>query len=386
MVLAGCWPQPDGDADRSGHNPFEATLTTANVANLQPRWRRELVGLTGSPVTSTGGVHVVTSTGPSNNPTLHTVRPGDGSTAWASPITDFPHRGLSGPWVIADQVTAGWFYWQVRPIIVDAGAPSFDVADGDFVADIGDGAVEAQRGRRVLVRREAMSDPLTLSTYFQLLDLDTHGLVSQWTVPGSAFRVTLGQHRLYVSGFGKVEARSTADAALAWTAPVPGWARRPVLSADEATVYVVGDPVDGDATLHALDAATGSVLWTAPLGPDAEMPALAEGRLHVPVSTGEVLTFNAAGCGAASCPPLWRSSTGAARVPAGQPAVAGGVVFTTWTDGTVTGGDAAGCATPPCAPLWSGATGVGAAVGGPIVSNGQVYARTDDHLVAFGLP
>jgi outer membrane protein assembly factor BamB len=68
-----------------------------------------------------------------------------------------------------------------------------------------------------------------------------------------------------------------------------------------------------------------------------------------------------------------------------QPAVAGGLVFTGATDGSVHAFEAGGCDAATCTPLWS--TSVGAAVrGDPAVSNGTLYVGTTGALVAFGLP
>jgi outer membrane protein assembly factor BamB len=66
--------------------------------------------------------------------------------------------------------------------------------------------------------------------------------------------------------------------------------------------------------------------------------------------------------------------------------VAGGVVFAGADDGTVRAFDAAGCGAPSCAPLWSDATG-SATTGAPAVNQGRLYVGTaDGRVVAYGLP
>jgi outer membrane protein assembly factor BamB len=59
------------------------------------------------------------------------------------------------------------------------------------------------------------------------------------------------------------------------------------------------------------------------VAPSAD-PALAEGRLYVPLANGDLAVFPAGGCGAATCDAAWRAHLDVAGV---QPAVAGGVVF-----------------------------------------------------------
>lgn len=60
--LAGCWPVPGQNADRTGENAFESAISPADVATPTQRWAFPAAGPTGQPmqdpVVSTGGVHV----------------------------------------------------------------------------------------------------------------------------------------------------------------------------------------------------------------------------------------------------------------------------------------------------------------------------------------
>jgi outer membrane protein assembly factor BamB len=65
--------------------------------------------------------------------------------------------------------------------------------------------------------------------------------------------------------------------------------------------------------------------------------------------------------------------------------VAGGVVYVGSVDGTIRAFDAAGCGAPTCPARWT--VDAGAPVtGGLAVYGGQLYAGTGEGLVAYGLP
>lgn len=160
-----------------------------------------------------------------------------------------------------------------------------------------------------------------------------------------------------------------------WSVALDGTAAtRPVLADGEAAVYVGTDA----GTVYAIDTASEDVLWSASVGSAVvDSPALADGSLFVPTSSGGLVVLDAA-TGA----PAWSAGAGTA---VSQPAVAGGVVFAASAGGTLSAYDAAGCGAATCPPLWS--TDVGAEVtGGPSVDGGQVYVGTADaRLAAYRL-
>jgi outer membrane protein assembly factor BamB len=71
----------------------------------------------------------------------------------------------------------------------------------------------------------------------------------------------------------------------------------PVLGPGETVLYVATS-----TALLALDAADGHVLWSAPLAaaPTAN-PALADGRLYVPIANGQLVVLSTSGA------PLWKA-------------------------------------------------------------------------------
>lgn len=69
-----------------------------------------------------------------------------------------------------------------------------------------------------------------------------------------------------------------------------------------------------------------------------------------------------------------------------QPSVAGGVVFTGSADGSLHAFPAAGCGQASCTPLWSTSTGSPIS-GAPAVTSGQLYVGTENgRVIAYGLP
>jgi outer membrane protein assembly factor BamB len=91
-------------------------------------------------------------------------------------------------------------------------------------------------------------------------------------------------------------------------------------------------------------------------------------------STDGLFAFNAAGCGAATCAPLWRGHP-AGGIFAGtqaSPAVAGGVVYTAQNNTRIAAYDAAGCGQSSCEPLWFFVT-QGSIVNTPVIVNGRLY-------------
>jgi outer membrane protein assembly factor BamB len=224
--------------------------------------------------------------------------------------------------------------------------------------------------------------------------------------PGSQV-VTLGTDRIYHAGVGPTgpcdplpslglraypTGESVSGCGIITSTPewqvVPGPDGVPVLSPDGTTVYV------GRGQIGAFDAQTGAELWRTSIQGSLNDPALAGGLLFVASgpyqTTPETLyAFASAGCGAATCAPVWSATL--AAVPGGadeailQPAVAGGVVFIAGSGGMLNAFDAAGCGAAVCTPIWTAAVG-SEITGAPAVSDGQLYVGTaDGRLVAFGL-
>jgi outer membrane protein assembly factor BamB len=124
-------------------------------------------------------------------------------------------------------------------------------------------------------------------------------------------------------------------------------------------------------------------------------PVVALGRVLATVNLsdeGWLYAFPAAECGP-SCPPLWRAQVGHKQTfsqgwtmgrSLAAPVVSGGVAFTASGDeGALRAFSVAGCGAATCQPLWTGTMGDGL-IGSPAVAGGVVYgAAVDGRLYAF---
>jgi hypothetical protein len=148
----------------------------------------------------------------------------------------------------------------------------------------------------------------------------------------------------------------------------------------------------GDAKLYAFDALgmtncdgtpkTCDPLWTAALGNSSPgNPTVADGRVFVQTAA-TLFAFNAAGCSAAVCTPLWRHNFASSSGYTSDAIVAEGTVYVTHQTGLYAfdaAGPSARCTTASgvktCTPKWT-ASGVNTAqnLAPPAFANGRVYA------------
>jgi outer membrane protein assembly factor BamB len=144
-------------------------------------------------------------------------------------------------------------------------------------------------------------------------------------------------------------------------------------------------------------AATCTPLWKAREDIDFfnGSPAVAGGRIHVGLENG-LAVYSASGCGAASCDPLWTDfGAGFQAAVLSSPTVANGVVYAGRNTGEVLAWSAGPCGSPFCTNLWSGQTGDQIVSSSPTVVNGTLYIGSADNafpedtqgrVYVFGLP
>ena len=129
-------------------------------------------------------------------------------------------------------------------------------------------------------------------------------------------------------------------------------------------------------------------LWQGLAGPDSILqssPAVtagtAGGRVYVGSFDGKMYVFNANGCGAPTCQPLWTGTTG--DHIESSPTVSGSTVYIGSNDGKLYAFNANGCGQPSCQPVWTGNTGETIFDSSPAVGGGIVYIGSVHHLSAF---
>jgi outer membrane protein assembly factor BamB len=106
-------------------------------------------------------------------------------------------------------------------------------------------------------------------------------------------------------------------------------------------------------------------------------PAVAGGLVFIGSADHFLYAFPAAGCGAAVCAPRWKAHLGAAVVDSSV-AVAGGVAYIGDVTGHLYAFTAAGCGAVTCPPLWTGHGLKTELIGAPAVGHGYVYVTTFD--------
>jgi outer membrane protein assembly factor BamB len=142
-------------------------------------------------------------------------------------------------------------------------------------------------------------------------------------------------------------------------------------------VYIASS---GAGELLAYDAtgcgsATCRPLWRAAAGDFVDTtPAVAQGLVFVGSGDGDLYAFTSAGCGRATCAPVWTGFTiGAQAAMLSSPIVAGGVVYAGKNTAQVFAWKAAGCGRPRCAPRWSALTNDEIVSSSPALVNGTLY-------------
>jgi hypothetical protein len=145
-------------------------------------------------------------------------------------------------------------------------------------------------------------------------------------------------------------------------------------------------------------AATCKPVWTGRMQDGATGAVTASGGIaYVGDISGHLYAFRTAGCGRATCPPLW-TGTGQVNEALDTPAVGNGYVyvdtFLSTPDlftGRVLAFKAAGCGSATCKPIWTadiGGPGTGVTVAGnTLFTNSSTLfgdgTNTDFHLMAF---
>ena len=158
-----------------------------------------------------------------------------------------------------------------------------------------------------------------------------------------------------------------------WSTPVDGLATSVVAEEQARNSLYLGTSA---GTAYALDASTGAVRWSTPLGAGAitQVPAFDGALVYYATDAGAVIAIDPS-----SGAVRWRSTLGAA--PTAQPAVAGGVVYVGASDGTVRAFAAAGCSASPCGPVWS--TDAGGSIDGVVPADGHLYVTVGSGITVY---
>jgi len=186
---------------------------------------------------------------------------------------------------------------------------------------------------------------------------------------------------VYMGATGVVYAIDADTGVRLWKAPVPGFfPSSPTVSG--GIVFVAGERLQAFAA-GGCGATTCAALWTSDLFPPlpgpqplprvSSSPTVAGGVVYVDAL--KLFAYDASGCGAPVCPPLWSSPSSSSVMSLGTPAVANGIVFT--THGGLSAFAASGCGAAECSALWT-TTVDGNPSSGPAVAGGIVFVPSDN--------
>ena len=330
FLVSTNWNQFGFSPWHQGDNPYENVLSPSNVGQLQLAWTTTPIGYSATSPAIAGGNIYASGHGTSNEYPLYSFNQLTGRPTWRSNSIE-----PSGPTMAVNYLPIN-------------GTPSwvlFTSLDSDI------GGVDA----------------------YNVSACTTVPCPLLWSQPLDAqAEVTYANGVVYASSAdGHVYAFAADSGTPLWTSPA-------------ATGNYTGAPAwwggrvyagSYDGYLYAFNAADGAVLWKGSLGGVALTgTTVANGLVYINAG-GTLEAFNALGCGAVTCAPVW-TSTAADSYLSTDPAYANGVVY-------VGGGfnrglyafAAAGCGKPTCSPVWVGTTvdPVGSDIS---IANGVVYASS----------
>lgn len=377
-LLSGCWVQAGFDSGRTNWNNGETGITSGNVSQLVPSWDTALPNPVAvqAPVSANGGVYVTAGgqvagldadTGDLRWTHVLDQQAGAGVPLWDKGTVQIPVQfGSSG----------GWFSYKATDgtrldgefgteIVTDLGVHDERIVKmvGDIVPGLGYARVDWTFSPYVIFSFPGSSP-------------------GRYAFVGDRIMWSLGSQ---AAGYSAAcpdyppPAPPGTGCAPDWQHNLGGIPVGPTAIGDDQVVYT-----DSTGTITVLDAATGTVLWTAEAGATPlQRAAVADGTILVGTGDGRLLAYDAASCAATTCTAAWEAALGGAVNT--QPAVAGDVVY-------VAGGNEihafalAGCDAATCTPLKTLAVG-SPVTGGPIVDDGRVIAGTQSgHVMAWSLP
>jgi outer membrane protein assembly factor BamB len=411
LASTACWPVPGGNADRTAHNPLESAFTPGTVADLAPAWVADLgPGASGPVVVDRGGVFVRVGQEVSR------LQLADGTEAWTWSLPDGvpDFASVSEPLVVGGRVLIGY---GIGNLGGNWEGTAVDPVTGATVAGpVARGLLQTARGPIVASMTAAFGSGTPVLVSYSMVDVsgatEVGGgpLAVEQPGSGSIGQMTIGTQGVFHAGNGllpdggggftqgggvrrfPLDAQTVCGPPSAEVLACPTWATP--LTTVSGVVIGPGEVLyvgRAGGSVVALDGATGAVLWETPVGADVSAtPALAGGVLYVPTADGDLVAVDAAGCGAATCEPLWSAAIDGTSIAA-QPAVSGdgedAVVFVGTSGGTVAAVAAAGCGSPTCgAPRWQASVGAWV-TGAPAVSGGAVVVGTaSGQVAAFRLP
>jgi len=386
------WPAQRYSATKTGSNPFENQIDTANVDTLTSAWTSPNLGAPEdtSPV-EVGGVVYVADHGTD----VWAFDATTGAVEWHTVIPSFFCCNMSDL-TVDKGVVFGSFSKEIWALSAATGAVLWHTCDyvaGTCEAESALGAPTVAGGR-IFAGDEngnlyAFSESTGTVMWTAALSGDLFDAIE--TAPA----VDTSSKTLYLQDdSNRFYAIKTSNGHVRWTGnrptlplPVGGFTGNvPTPALSDGTVFVASY-VDGNLTAFAAGgcgAKKCDPLWTTSMhGSGGSSPAVADGMVYVGAQTPDRSSFSIMAVDAATGAEVWNSGV----VPLGSfsgeegPTVENGIVYAGSANGAVYGFDATAGT-----QLWTASLGGGAST--PVVVNGHVYVGNGngEELLAFALP
>jgi outer membrane protein assembly factor BamB len=347
------WTQFRDGARHLGQNPYENTLSSANVPGLQESWVTGTAGgIHSSPAVVNGIVYIG-----SNDNHIYALNASTGAVIWT--VTT-GNAVQSSPAVVGGVAYVGSEDGKVYALNSTTGSTKW-VDDLSSLEPSGFGSSPSVAGGRVYIGGNSGN----------VYSLDAATGFSYWVFPaGSSVESspTVANGVVFIDGFnGTVYAVNATSGSQIWK-----FATACCTTASPAVVNGAVYVGAGDGTLHAINAFTGTELWNVATGVTVLASVMvANGTVYL-TAVKEIFAF-AAATGAL----VWTSFD---NFDYSSPAVANGVVYVGTGSGMVAVSSATGSL------LWTATHGLGAD-SSPAVVDGQVYIGSrDGSLYAYALP
>ena len=339
-AAGGSWPQVRFDAAHTGYNPLESTINAGNVSTLQPAWSFDPQEYPApSPVVANGVAYL--SCQKSKECALDTRT---GKVLWTQQVFgDYRTSpgALSGGvlYVGSDSAPPAKMYAlsaSTGDMIWSASADPIDlVSDGFKSPTVANGVVYAEDDAADLYAFNATTGARIFKVWAGTFAAPAYasgtlygsGETSTYQGLLKAFSGSTGQKRWNSAPQNRLSPGAAVAGANVYNGPFaypaacadgcqPTWTfRAPSGSVTQPAVAngVVYEAYD-DGNLYAINADRGTLRWTgitadslqSPHAPMLSAPVVAGGVVYVADGAGFIDAFNAAGCGAASCQPLWQ--------------------------------------------------------------------------------
>jgi outer membrane protein assembly factor BamB len=365
VLLPGCWLQVGFAADNARHNVLETGITRGNVTGLHEAWSVDFPNGVSEPIASGGRVYMARSSQTSAE--VRALDAATGAEVWQRVVVPPQLPDPSVPFLVFPVAFSGDALW-ISYATSSTGIHfvSLDPAGGSILTDSPGGLLVTTPVATAggVAAYAAFSFATRSST---LVVRDPHTAAVQWTVDLAASNavenVAVARGHLYAPASSVLTAFAAAGCGAAtcppiWQAPMPNGALiRRVAVAPDGSVVVTANFFMANHVFDMIavfDGATGTLRWTRTVNDIAgDAVAIAGSSVFVPTNEAPDGSGGTAGEDALVAMSLADGTTQwDAGLPASSavPLVAAGVVYTAAGDDLVAF-DAAGCGAATCDPL-----------------------------------